>query len=30
MTALLELKRKWEHDKEAVEKHKASRKFKPY
>jgi ribosomal RNA-processing protein 7 len=30
LIALLELKRKWEQDKEAVEKHKASRKFKPY
>ena len=30
MTALLELKRKWEQDKESVEKLKASRKLKPY
>jgi ribosomal RNA-processing protein 7 len=30
MAALLELKRKWEQDKDAVEKLKASRKFKPY
>ena len=30
ITALLELKQKWEHDKAAVEKLKASRKYKPY
>ena len=30
ITALLELKRKWEEDKAAVEKLKSSKKFKPY
>jgi len=29
-TALLELKQKWEQDKAAVEKLKASKKYKPY